>query len=460
MSSLEERRDGDASAGETVDGERHNTASRAARAITDIDLLLRGKSKETVDRSKPLTLLRSTRELLRALTRPEFALRDDIKDIKQQLTRIETNSTKTTAAVRSYASMTALATQPNASSPIDIKMSVLEQQRQLNEIKKRKTVLIKIRDEKERAVIGSLLINSLMTRLRRAEETEKDILAVKRLPSGDIELFASSMEARARIETNEEVMKCLASSAYVIRRTYAVLAHGLRVDSVNTTQQEKGIAELEKQNDVLHPGLRINRIAWTKKAVIEAKTHSSLIIEVATAEMANRLIKEGLLQDYSHRVCEYFDKICRIKQCFNCQKYGHVGSACRNAMRCASCSMGHQSSSCKAPLDQRKCAVCGGRHSAWSFDCPVRKEEKERLNRIWNSRPYMHVELGSIVLPRGCATRNLDRILTSSFEPSSSVIRVDLRTDLPSEKSTTTTLNVLSLSSSNLSFLTIVVLFS
>jgi hypothetical protein len=77
----------------------------------------------------------------------------------------------------------------------------------------------------------------------------------------------------------------------------------------------------------LHKDLNIVRVAWTKKTERLRKEHFSLIIEFVSSEMTNRLIKDDLLNDYSHRVCEYFEKKCRIKQCFRCQKYDHVNKA-------------------------------------------------------------------------------------------------------------------------------------
>jgi hypothetical protein len=59
------------------------------------------------------------------------------------------------------------------------------------------------------------------------------------------------------------------------------------------------------------------------------KEHFSLIIEFVNSKMINKLIKNDLLNNYSHRVCEYFEKECKIKQCFRCQKYDHVNKICR-----------------------------------------------------------------------------------------------------------------------------------
>ena len=379
-------------------------AEQYAQYVADIEKQLRDKSREIIKGSEILTLLQEAKELIHFLALPESELRNDMQLIQQQLTRIEANTTKTTAAVKSYAAVASAGSSRNDSNTTATRNSVMEQQRQLEEIKRRKSVLIKFRNDAEKVGIKALSNKALMDRIKTIEEKTGDVLAVRRLPSGDLELLACKMEAKARMEMDQQLHKGLADSAYVVRRTFAVLAHGVRVDSVDTVNAQATIKSLEKQNEQLHPGLQICRIAWTKRAVSEAKIHSSLIVEVATAETANRLIKEGLLQDYSHRICEYFDKNCRLKQCFHCQKYGHTGTACKNALRCAGCAQGHRSQACKAPADRRKCAVCGGNHPAWSHLCPVRKEEKERLNGIWKNRPTWHVETEPVVLPRQSQT--------------------------------------------------------
>jgi hypothetical protein len=63
----------------------------------------------------------------------------------------------------------------------------------------------------------------------------------------------------------------------------------------------------------LHKDLNIVRVIWTKKIERLRKKHFSLIIEFVSFETTNRLIKDELLNDYFHRVCEYFEKKCRIK---------------------------------------------------------------------------------------------------------------------------------------------------
>lgn len=275
--------------------------------------------------------------------------------------------------------------------------------------KKNKTILIKVRDEAEKTGLRELSIAALMDRVKLLKKKRGDILAVRRLPSGDLELLACTVEARERMEKNERLLKKLALTATMVQRTYAVMAHGIRIDSVNTLNSQAFIKSLIKQNERLHPGLQISRITWTRRALTKAKIHSSLIIEIATAAMANRFIKEGLLQEFSHRICEYFDRSSRMKQCFQCQNYGHIGIACKNAARCDACAQEHNTKDCKTTSDRRKCAQCGGKHQAWAHDCPVRREEQARLNDHWNNRPATYVETPAAGHERDTVTEERQR---------------------------------------------------
>jgi uncharacterized protein YcbK (DUF882 family) len=53
------------------------------------------------------------------------------------------------------------------------------------------------------------------------------------------------------------------------------------------------------------------------------------MIEIYNAEQLNELIRNDLLNEYTHVTCELFVNNCRIKQCFNCQRYDHIINVCR-----------------------------------------------------------------------------------------------------------------------------------
>jgi hypothetical protein len=68
----------------------------------------------------------------------------------------------------------------------------------------------------------------------------------------------------------------------------------------------------------LHSKLKIVKVIWFRSVSNNNKKLTSLIIEIYSAELSNKLIKDDLLNEYTHVTCELFVNNCRIKQCFNC----------------------------------------------------------------------------------------------------------------------------------------------
>jgi hypothetical protein len=78
----------------------------------------------------------------------------------------------------------------------------------------------------------------------------------------------------------------------------------------------------------LHSKLKIVKMIWFKSVNNNNKQLRSFIVEIFNAKQSNRLIKNDLLNEYIHFTCELFLNNCRIKQCFNCQRYKHMTSNC------------------------------------------------------------------------------------------------------------------------------------
>lgn len=97
---------------------------------------------------------------------------------------------------------------------------------------------------------------------------------------------------------------------------------GTQVDSVDTSKQTQAATKIYEQNLTLHPTLEVVRVAWMKRALIEKKRHSSLILETSSAETANSLIKQGLVLEGEIKICERFLTDAKVTQCYRCQKQG------------------------------------------------------------------------------------------------------------------------------------------
>ena len=67
-----------------------------------------------------------------------------------------------------------------------------------------------------------------------------------------------------------------------------------------------------------------------------------------------------------------YDRACRVKQCFRCYQYGHIGTQCNTSQTCGHCAENHESKHCKQKGTEGfipKCTTCKGTHNAWSNAC-------------------------------------------------------------------------------------------
>ena len=99
------------------------------------------------------------------------------------------------------------------------------------------------------------------------------------------------------------------------------------------------------------------------------------------------------MESYEIKDCERFTRGCTMTQCFNCQKYGHIGRACRSPAACGHWAGGHQSKECNLETtgQYRRCAVCGEKgHEAWSTACKGRLAEKRKTEIAMQNRAPLY----------------------------------------------------------------------
>ncbi len=361
----------------------------------NIKRLLKKKNFETINDSTILRMLKIVDELLSLLFIKDSDIKQKLMNINKKLKRIDSNTFKTKTDIDTYAiaikkkRFDEIEKTQNARRELVAKT---KQQKFFTKFKRRKTLMLKINNEEKKAFIRHLFIKNLMQKLITMKKKKKDVFSMRRLFSEDLKLLANFEEIRTRIKRNLTLMNDITSSTTTMKRTYVVLTHDVRLSSVNTLNQKTTMKKIVKQNNTLHKNLNILRIAWTKKIIDQRKKFFFLIIKIVNSEMTNRLIKEELLNEHTHLICEYFEKECRIKQCFKCQRYDHVNKTCKNSKKCEQCAQKHSTKDCRIAIDHRSCVNCENKHSTWSFQCDVKTTKKRKLNIIWKNKSILHIE--------------------------------------------------------------------
>lgn len=223
-------------------------------------------------------------------------------------------------------------------------------------------------------------------------------MSANQLKSGDLSIrTATNSEMQTLRQFTDDWVPRLGSGTSVRTPTYGVVVHGIRTSTMDIEKFEEVRDAILHENRAFLPTAEIKYIGWLTRQPPN-KTMSSIIIEFTKPEDANRIIDEDLVWQAELCPAERYERQCRLKQCFQCQKYGHIGTQCKAAKTCGYCAQEHSSWECptKTNLEAtRKCAVCHGAHEAWSRECPTRKEEVAKIQAILATRPKYHPTLAT-----------------------------------------------------------------
>jgi hypothetical protein len=112
----------------------------------------------------------------------------------------------------------------------------------------------------KKTIIQIMIIKILMQKLKTIEKKKKDILSIKRLLNDDLKLFARFEKTKERMKQDKEFLHDITFSTTTMRRTYVVLTHDVRMNNVNTFNQQKIINHIVRKTSSLHKDLNIVRI--------------------------------------------------------------------------------------------------------------------------------------------------------------------------------------------------------
>lgn len=311
-------------------------------------------------------------------------LADTLADMKSGIARMESKLDKKD----SYASVAKNAAKSSYQAG---STQTITTKRALEDERKLRTCVVSVADPKEKANVRLEHTKDLLDKVNRAIGQDGKPAGVRRLQSGDLEFQMASVTDRKKMEAEAGWTKVIAGSASVRRRTYAVMAHGVRMSNINMNDQGAAISGLIAQNKSLHKDLRITKVSWLKSAIEAKKLFSSLIIETTSPNHANAMIKQGLVEDHEVKICTAFHKNIQLGQCFKCYEYGHFARNCKATAKCGKCAKGHETDKCTET--GRCCAVCKTPgHEAWSKQCLVRREHMGRLDIVRAAQPMLYAE--------------------------------------------------------------------
>jgi hypothetical protein len=146
--------------------------SRKEHLINEINNLLRNKFIDEIDVSTSLSFLQRVDVLLSTLiVKRQISL--TLKKINIRLNNIERNTTKIIITLIFYA----VVTKTNAQREINAMTTTIialynniNQQRQLKKVKKKKTLIFKIKEQNEKSNLRTFFVKKLIERLQRVEK--------------------------------------------------------------------------------------------------------------------------------------------------------------------------------------------------------------------------------------------------------------------------------------------------
>nr|XP_036581842.1 zinc knuckle [Colletotrichum truncatum]KAF6790285.1 zinc knuckle [Colletotrichum truncatum] len=271
-----------------------------------------------------------------------------------------------------------------------------------NHVQTLREIIVNIRDPVTIASIRAMNPRSLKAHVDRAIEQSNNehirklkTVSANQLKSGDLSIkTATATEREALRQFAEDWEHRIGTGAAVRIPTYGILAHGIRTSTMDMERFTELREELLQDNKAFIPTAEIKYIGWLTRSA-NTKSASSVIVEFSKAEDANRLIDEGLIWQGEVFQCERYDRQCRLRQCFRCHSYGHIGTQCKATTTCGYCAQEHATRECPTKSDAdtpRKCAACHGEHEAWHGRCPTRMRELAKIKEAYRQRPRYHPE--------------------------------------------------------------------
>ena len=257
------------------------------------------------------------------------------------------------------------------------------------------------------------LVRSVNTCAERNGIQDINIRAVTKLPSGDVAIQTRNLEETLKLKGNSNwVTNLYGPEAIAVAKTYPMLIHTHKMDLFRSKELATFRIAIKQWNGGLEP-IHVAPLQPGREGDVGA-----LIMTFRTMKEANEAKDNGIVIAGKMHTAEVYNRDCRIKQCFNCYKYGHLSTRCTNKTSCGRCAHSHETPMRGKPqpecLDSHpdKCVNCGQGHTSYSKACPHRQREYERIKiaRINTPERYTGEDVEEYVRDTMPDSMNMDDI--------------------------------------------------
>jgi PAX-interacting protein 1 len=150
------------------------------------------------------------------------------------------------------------------------------------------------------------------------------------------------------------------------------------------------VPEEDIRTDLIAQNIQVIRISQiTKMDKVTREIITKYPVYVVTLPPGTDLRKVHQIQKLCHCIVswEKFKNSRPIRQCYNCQSFGHSSKHCGKPAQCVKCSLPHATKECSKPTGSPpKCSNCGGDHPANFTGCPKYVQQLQFSQRPTNHR--------------------------------------------------------------------------
>jgi len=191
---------------------------------------------------------------------------------------------------------------------------------------------------------------------------------VKQLQSNNIKVTVPDQCTKDHVLNQPQV-----KDLQILWQNYSVKLWGVSLfTSIDNEKSTNNTALMQRMCNafrVIILTLSINKIHWLhtfkqhESHLQMSKTRETIVISLLTQTLQHKVIQKGIVINSQLYDAHLHNHGTQIRQCFNCEQWGHTQSVCEKTAKCSICADTHQTMDC---LKKRVlCMNCEQTHKAW-----------------------------------------------------------------------------------------------